>query len=113
MRPKPERRGVPRCLWECGVLPMPEPGDLPVAPPALPTGREPSRARLLPGVVVYTDASAIRPKDPCLRRAACAVWVGEGSVHNAAWPLPGPVQTVYPAELYALVLGAVAPGAAT
>ena len=52
---------------------------------------------------MYTDASAMRPKDPYLRRAACAFWAGDSKSDSAAWSLPGPVQTVYRAELFAIL----------
>ena len=90
----------PRCLWECGVLPVPDDGDVPAQPPTGPTAAEPGGGYVERGRTIYTDASAIRPKDQPLRRAACAVWLGEDSEHNAAWPLLGPVQIVYRAELY-------------
>ena len=51
---------------------------------------------------IYADASAMRPKDPYLRRAACAFWAGTFTSDSAAWSLPGPVQTVYRAELFAV-----------
>ena len=55
----------PRCLWECGVLPAPEPGDVPVpaVPPAAPSEAEPGDGTIERGATIYTDASAIRPKD--------------------------------------------------
>ena len=44
----------------------------------------------------------MRPKDPYLRKAACALWAGECPSDSAAWSLPGPVQTVYRAEQFSL-----------
>ena len=73
---------------------MPDGGDMPAQPPDGPSAAEPGGGPIERGRTIYTDASAIRPKDQPLRRAACAVRLGEDSVHNAAWPLPGPVQTV-------------------
>ena len=62
------------------------------------------RQRRSPGrYLVYTDASAMRPKDPYLRRAACAFWAGDSKSGSAAWSIPGPVQTVYRAELFAIL----------
>ena len=46
----------------------------------------------------------MRPKDPYLKRAACAFWAGEHKSDSAAWTLPGPVQTVYRAELFAVLV---------
>ena len=46
----------------------------------------------------------MRPRDPYLRRAACAFWAGNHEADSAAWALPGPVQTVYRAELYAILV---------
>ena len=61
--------------------------------------------RRFPGrYLVYTDASAMRPKDPYLRRAACALWAGDSKSDSAAWSLPRPVQTVYRAELFAILV---------
>ena len=94
----------PRCFWECGVSPAPEPGDVPAELPAAPADSEPGDGTIERGATVYTDASAMRPKDFPLRKAACVVWVGEGSKLNTAWPLPGLVQTAYRAELYAVVV---------
>ena len=54
--------------------------------------------------LIYTDASAMRPKDPYLRKAACAFWAGDHESDSAAWTLPGPVQTVYRAELFAALV---------
>ena len=70
--------------WECGVLPAPEPGDVPEQPPAAPAESEPGDGTIEEGATVYTDASAMRPNDLPLRRAACTVWVGEGSRLNTA-----------------------------
>ena len=94
------RTGSPSAyVWECGLLPAPSPEDCPPAPP-LEASRGKPRQRRFPGkYLVYTDASAIRPKDPYLRRAACAFWVGDSKSDSAAWSLPGPVQTVYRAEV--------------
>jgi hypothetical protein len=100
-------RGEPRCLWECGILPAGSAQEGPPPPPAGPTPQEPAcDIRVAPGTCIYTDASAIRPKETFLRRAACSLWVGHASPLNAAWALPGPVQTVYRAELYAVVVAA-------
>ena len=97
-------RGEPRCLWECGVLPQPPAAHLPPPPPVGVAPGEPlAPCPHRPGAVVYTDASATRPKEPLLRRVACAVWVGPGHGEGWAWPLPGRVQTVYRGELYSLV----------
>ena len=46
----------------------------------------------------------MRPKDPYLRTAACAFWAGDSKSDMAAWSLPGPVQTVYRAELFAILV---------
>ena len=63
------------------------------------------RQRRFPGnYIVYTDASAMRPKDPYLRRAACAFWAGDSKSDAAAWSFPGPVQIVYRAELFAILV---------
>ena len=76
-------------------------------PPPRPTEADcgrPTQTKRAGNFCIYTDASAARPKDPCLRRAACAFWVGDGQGESAAWSLPGPVQTVYRAELFALLV---------
>ena len=94
----------PRCLWECGLLPAPSPEDCPPAPPSEANCGK-TRQRRFPGkYFVYTDASAMRPKDPYLRRAACAFWAGNSKSDSAAWSFPGPVQTVYRAELFAILV---------
>ena len=94
----------PRCLWECGPMPAPSPEDCPPAPPAEADCGKP-RQRKLPGrYLIYIDASAMRPRDPYLRRAACAFWAGDHVSDSAASALPGPAQTVYRAELYAILV---------
>ena len=92
----------PRCLWECGLLPAPPPGDCPPKPPTENNCGKPSQRRLPGKYLIYTDVSAMRPKDPHLRRATCAFWAGDHESDSAAWTLPGPVQTVYRAELFAV-----------
>ena len=93
----------PKCLWERGLPPAPAPEDGPPAPPSEADCGKPKQ-RIFPGkYLVYTDASAMRPKDPCLRRAACAFWAWDSKSDSAAWSLPGPVQTVYRAELFAIL----------
>ena len=94
----------PRCLWECGLLPTPAHRD---GPPATPNEAEcgKPRQRRFPGKnLFYTDAPAMRPKDPYLRRAACAFWAGDSKSDSVAWSLPGPFQTVYHAELFAILV---------
>ena len=95
----------PKCLWECGLMPAPSPDDCPPAPPAEADCGKPKQRRL-PGsykYLIYTDASAVHPSGPYLKRAACAFWAGDRESDSAAWTLPGPVQTVYQAELYAVL----------
>ena len=46
----------------------------------------------------------MRPKDPYLRRAACAFWAGDHESDSAAWTKPGPVQTVCRAALFAVIV---------
>ena len=94
----------PRCLWECGLLPTPAPGDCPPKPPTENECGKPKQRRLSGKYFVYTDASAMRPKDAYLRRAACAFWAGDRESDSAAWTLPGPVQTVSRAELFAVLV---------
>ena len=94
----------PRCLWECGLLPAPHPGDCPPEPPSEADCGKPRQRRLPGKYTIFTDASAVRPKDPYLRRAACAFWAGDHKADSAAWSLPGPVQTVYRAELFAILV---------
>ena len=98
----------PRCLWECGLLPTPATDGCPPAPTSE-AGCGKPRQRRFPGkYLVFTDASATRPKDPYLRRAACAFWAGDPKSDSAAWSLPGPVQTVYRAELFAVLVALAA-----
>ena len=94
----------PRCLWECGLMPAPSPDDCPPNPPAEADCGKPRQCKLPGTYLIYTDASAMRPKDPYLRRAACALWAGDHESESEAWALPGPVQTVYRAELYAILV---------
>ena len=76
--------GQPRCLWECGILPKPQAAALPSPPPeGLALGEPLGPMSLPPGATVYTDASAARPREPLLRRAACAIWVGPDHRGNA------------------------------
>eukprot|EP00972_Heterocapsa_arctica_P047292 6977656-Heterocapsa_arctica.AAC.1 len=51
---------------------------------------------------IYTDGSAVFPRDLPMRRAAFGIWFGKNSVHNHSQPLPGKVQTAYRAELHAI-----------
>ena len=94
----------PRCLRECGLLPAPSPEDCPLAPPDGANCGSPRQRRFLGKYFVYTDASALRPKGPYLRRAACAFWAVHSKSDSAAWSLPGLVQTVYRAELFAILV---------
>ena len=94
----------PRCLWECGLLPAPCPQDCPPVPPCGADCGKPKQRRFPGNYLVYTDASAMRPKDPYLRKAACSFWAGDSKSDAAAWSLPGPVQTVYRAELFAILV---------
>ena len=94
----------PRCLWECSRLPAPSPEDCPPASPHEANCGNPRQRRFSGRYLVYTDASAMRPKDPYLRKAACAFWAGDSKSDTAAWSLPGPVQTVYRAELFAILV---------
>eukprot|EP00972_Heterocapsa_arctica_P094381 13919065-Heterocapsa_arctica.AAC.1 len=52
---------------------------------------------------VYTDGSAVFPRDEPMRRAAYGIWMGKFNCHNFACALPGNVQTAYRAELHAIV----------
>ena len=74
----------PRCLWECGLLPAPSPEDCLPAPPHEANCGKPRQRRFPGKYLVYTDASAMRPKDPYLRRAACAFWAGDSKSDSAA-----------------------------
>ena len=94
----------PKCLWERGLLPAPPPGDCPPNPPKECNCGKPKQRRLPGKCLIYTDASAMRPKDPYLRRTACAFWAGDHESDPAAWTLPGPVQTAYRAELFAVFI---------
>ena len=85
-------------------MPAPSPDDCPPNPPAEADCGKPKQRKLPGTYLIYTDASAMRPKDPYLRRAACAFWAGNHESESAAWALPGPVQTVYRAELYAILV---------
>ena len=85
-------------------MPTPSPGDCPPAPPAEADCGKPRQRRLPGRYFIYTVASAMRPRDPYLRRAACAFWAGDHKSDSAAWTLPGPVQTVYRAERYAVLI---------
>ena len=85
-------------------MPAPSPDDCPPAPPAEADCGKPRQCKLPGKYLVYTGASAMRPRDPYLRRAACAFWAGDHESDSAAWALPGPVQTVYRAELYAILV---------
>ena len=96
--------GQPKCFWECGLLPAPAPKDCPPAPPSEANCGKPKQRRFPEKYLVYTDAPAMRPKDPYLRKAACAFWAGNSKSGSAAWSLPGPVQTIYRAELFAILV---------
>jgi ribonuclease HI len=61
------------------------------------------RVVLEPGTLVYTDGSAVFPRDIPMRRAAYGVWLGNQHKDNFASALPGKVQTAYRAELHAIV----------
>eukprot|EP00972_Heterocapsa_arctica_P047932 7070732-Heterocapsa_arctica.AAC.1 len=54
------------------------------------------------GTTVYTDGSAVFPRDLPMRRAAYGVWLGKHNQANFASALPGKVQTAYKAELHAI-----------
>ena len=83
-------------------MPSRDPGDCPPAPPSE-AECEKTTQRKLPGeYIIFTDTSAMRPKDPYLRRAACAFWAGSLPSDSAAWSLPKPVQAVCRAELFAV-----------
>ena len=90
------------------VLPPPHacPRRLPPAPapPSEADCGKPKQRRFPGKYLVYTDASAMRPKDPYLRRAACAFWARDSKSDSAAWSLTGPVQTAYHAELFAILV---------
>eukprot|EP00972_Heterocapsa_arctica_P006112 899968-Heterocapsa_arctica.AAC.1 len=58
---------------------------------------------LNPGTNVYTDGSAVFPRDLPMRRAAYGIWLGRHDHANFAAALPGKVQTAYRAELQAIV----------
>ena len=90
--------------WERGLLPSPDPGDCPPAPPAEAECGKPKQRRLPGEYLTFTDASAMRLKDPYLRKAACAFWASDRTSDSAAWSLRGPVQTVYHAELFAILV---------
>eukprot|EP00972_Heterocapsa_arctica_P106181 15641877-Heterocapsa_arctica.AAC.1 len=61
----------PRCLWECGLLPLPEANSLPGRPPTMdePFSGAPVCLRHKEGTV-YSDGSAVFPRDQPTRRAA-------------------------------------------
>ena len=92
----------PACLWHCGVLPALTAQHLPPQPPPCDTAWQ-GEKHDAQGVTIYTDGSAMCPKDKCMRRAAYAIWLGDDHPANAAAPLPGRVQTVFRAELAAVV----------
>ena len=82
----------------CGIAACSPRRPTETAPPAPPNeagSGKPGQKRFPGKYLIYTDASAMRPKDPYLRRAACAFWAGDSKSDSAAWSLPGPVQTVY------------------
>eukprot|EP00972_Heterocapsa_arctica_P106594 15700926-Heterocapsa_arctica.AAC.1 len=58
---------------------------------------------LKPGSKVYTDGSAVFPRDLPMRRAAYGIWLGKHNQANFAAALPGKVQTAFRAELQAIV----------
>ena len=78
----------PRCLWECGLMPAPFPDGCPPAPPAEADCGKPRQCKLPGKYLIYTDASAMRPREPYLRRA------GDHESDSAAWALPGPADCV-------------------
>ena len=43
----------PRCHWECGVSPAPEPDDVPGQPPATPAHSEPGDKTIEEGATIY------------------------------------------------------------
>ena len=92
----------PRCLWECGILPAPAHADRPRAPPQE-TASPGAYDMVLDGGNVYTDGSAVFPKDYNMRRAGYGVWIGANHGANFSGALAGPVQTAYRAELRAMV----------
>eukprot|EP00972_Heterocapsa_arctica_P092155 13591982-Heterocapsa_arctica.AAC.1 len=57
---------------------------------------------LASGTIVYTDGSAVFPRDLPMRRAAYGIWLGSHNQANFASALPGKVQTAYRAELHAI-----------
>ena len=95
----------PRCLWECGFFPAPNPEDCPLRPRTGRIAASPGRGGSPESISwMDADASATRPKDLYLRRAACAFWAGDSKSDSAAWSLPGPAQTVYRVELFAILV---------
>eukprot|EP00972_Heterocapsa_arctica_P043390 6404258-Heterocapsa_arctica.AAC.1 len=56
---------------------------------------EPTLLQHEAATTVYTDGSAVFPRDVPMRRAAFGVWIRQNCVHNHAQPLPGKVQTAY------------------
>eukprot|EP00972_Heterocapsa_arctica_P068124 10060061-Heterocapsa_arctica.AAC.1 len=61
---------LPRCLWECGLLPLPQIGDLPPPTLAMDHAHTGDALALPPGTTVFTDGSAVFPRDLPMRRAA-------------------------------------------
>ena len=94
----------PGRVWECGLLPSPDPGDCPPAPPSEADCDKPKQRKPPGEYLVFTDAPAMRPKDPYLRKAACAFWASDRPSDSAAWFPPEPVQTAYHAELFAILV---------
>eukprot|EP00972_Heterocapsa_arctica_P045346 6693822-Heterocapsa_arctica.AAC.1 len=80
---------MPRCLWECGLLPLPQRGDLPPPTPAMDYAHKGASLALKSGTIVYTDGSAVFPRDLPMRRAAYGIWLGYHNQANFASALPG------------------------
>ena len=89
-------------------MPAPKTEDCPKPAPKNLAPRPGDTFRLEPGQVVFTDGSAVWPKDRYFRRAAYALWIAEGHPANGAYALEGLRQTPFRAELRALIYSAEA-----
>lgn len=107
------------CFQQCGICPY----DLQTLKPALevkvndPHHEAPNRDQRFCGdpnadtediggctyTEVYTDGSCLDSTNHFLARAGLGFFYAKNSVHNCAFPLEGPVQTSYRAELKALM----------
>ena len=99
-----QRTGSPGAYGNVASSPRRARRTVPLRPRTRQTAASPDRGGSPGGTSCTPMPRCMRPKDPYLRRAACAFWAGDSKSDSAAWSLPGPVQTVYRAELFAILV---------